>query len=584
MSDSSWQQAVLREIGASRRGLQVLDATPSGPAQGTWGADAPPRPAQERAPAASVPPQVAQAAGPPEPQAAPAQPAQPVPPVQPVPPAQPDVPAPVPEAPPFPQVAQVSQDVQDAPAPLLPEPPAPAPAAPDPVPSPQVQQQAAHQPTAQQPTAQQAAQAAQAAQQQALQEQQAAAQPQAAAQQAAAQTQQQADPFAQQGADVPAEAQQQADPLVHSDFDWEAAVNPVLGAVQPAGDQAAQQAQPGQRTGQQAAWPDQAAAAAQQAAQPVMPGQPAGAGQAAPGQQIPPADLVRRNQHGDALARRVGRGVLKAVGGGAREARLLAAFSELMQRSVASSRQIAVASVRGGAGKTTMAALVATELARHRTDRVLAADADAELGSLPLRLGVRSQLSLFDLAGQKPQSFEEAARFLTRTPDGLWVLSSTRGGRIAGEFTLETFETALSAVSRYVAATVVDCGAGILTEVNRGVIAGSHGLVLVTPGTVDGALSARGALEWFVSNDQQDVLRRTVIAMVSHAPQVGADLQRAHQMLAAWGLPVVAVPYDRHLATGSSLDLGRVSAAARMAGIQVVHEVFARSLGAGVAR
>ncbi|KAB2364766.1 AAA family ATPase, partial [Actinomadura montaniterrae] len=317
--------------------------------------------------------------------------------------------------------------------------------------------------------------------------------------------------------------------------------------------------------------------------QPVMPGQPAGPGQA-PGQQIPPADLVRRNQHGDALARRVGRGVLKAVGGGAREARLLAAFAELMQRSVASSRQIAVASVRGGAGKTTMAALVATELARHRTDRVLAADADAELGSLPLRLGVRSQLSLFDLAGQKPQSFEEAARFLTRTPDGLWVLSSTRGGRIAGEFTLETFETALSAVSRYVAATVVDCGAGILTEVNRGVIAGSHGLVLVTPGTVDGALSARGALEWFVSNDQQDVLRRTVIAMVSHAPQVGADLQRAHQMLTAWGLPVVAVPYDRHLATGSSLDLGRVSAAARMAGIQVVHEVFARSLGAGVAR
>jgi MinD-like ATPase involved in chromosome partitioning or flagellar assembly len=276
--------------------------------------------------------------------------------------------------------------------------------------------------------------------------------------------------------------------------------------------------------------------------------------------------------------------VLKAVGGGAREARLLAAFAEMMQRSVPSSRQIAVASVRGGAGKTTMAALIATELARHRADRVLAADADAELGSLPLRLGVRSQLSLFDLAAQRPQSFEEAARFLTRTPEGLWVLSSTRGGRIAGEFTLETFEAAVSAVSRYVAATVVDCGAGILTEVNRGVITGSHGLVLVTPGTVDGALSARGALEWFVSNDQQDVLRRTVIAMVSHAPQVGADLQRAHQMLSAWGLPVVAVPYDRHLATGSSLELGRVSAAARMAGIQVVHEVFARSLGAGVAR
>ncbi|MEU6750973.1 hypothetical protein ABZ914_32560 [Spirillospora sp. NPDC046719] len=596
MSDSSWQQAVLREIGVSRRGLQVLDATPSAPAQGTWGADAPPRPAQERAPAASVPAQVTQAARP-EPQPAPVQAAQPAQPVQ----AAPEAPPPVPEAPPFPQVADASQAVQDESAPLLPEPPAPEPVAPEPVapepvPSPQIQQQAAAQQPVQQPAFQEQAfqdQAAQqaAAQQQAVTQQQAAPhQPMQPAAQPPQQPPQQAEQqptqqTMQQAVDVPAETQQQIDPLVHSDFDWEAAVNPVLGAVQPAADQAAQQ---GQRAGQQGAWPDPAAAAQQAAqpaapVQPVMPGQPAGPGQV-PGQEIPPADLVRRNQHGDALARRVGRGVLKAVGGGAREARLLAAFGELMQRSVPSSRQIAVASVRGGAGKTTMAALVATELARHRADRVLAADADAELGSLPLRLGVRSQLSLFELAAQNPQSFEEAARFLTRTPDGLWVLSSTRGGRIAGEFTLETFETALSAVSRYVAATVVDCGAGILTEVNRGVIAGSHGLVLVTPGTVDGALSARGALEWFVSNDQQDVLRRTVIAMVSHAPQVGADLQRAHQMLAAWGLPVVAVPYDRHLATGSSLELGRVSAAARMAGIQVVHEVFARSLGAGVAR
>ncbi|OLT30286.1 hypothetical protein BJF79_39135 [Actinomadura sp. CNU-125] len=109
-------------------------------------------------------------------------------------------------------------------------------------------------------------------------------------------------------------------------------------------------------------------------------------------------------------------------------------------------------------------------------------------------------------------------------------------------------------------------------------IATSHALVLVTPGTVDGALSARGALEWFAANNQQDILPRTVIAMVSHAPQVGADLHRAHEMLTAWGLPVVSVPYDRHLATGSSLDLSKVSGAARTAITHVVREAFSRSL------
>ncbi|MFS2295699.1 MAG: MinD/ParA family protein [Actinomadura sp.] len=367
-------------------------------------------------------------------------------------------------------------------------------------------------------------------------------------------------------AQPPDAAPEQPEPAPQPDFDWAAAVNPLIGvdasetpaADGPAAEQAAAHAPASAES----------PAAAPGTAEPGVPAPP-----------IPAEELVRKNQHGDPLARRLGQGFRRAVGGGSRDAREMAAFSELMQRQVPSTRQIAVASVRGGAGKTTMAALVATELARHRPDRVLAADADAELGSLPLRLGVRPQLSLFDLAGQNPRSFEEAARFLSRTTEGLFVLSSTRGGRIAGEFTLDTFQDALSQVARYVGAAVIDCGAGILTELNRGVIAASHGLVLVTPATVDGALSARGALEWYAGNDQSGLLRRTVIAMVSHAPQVGADLQRAHQMLAAWGLPVVFVPYDRHLATGGSLDQTKISAAARTSVIRIVHEVFGRSLG-----
>ncbi|WP_243711454.1 MinD/ParA family protein [Actinomadura sp. KC216] len=373
--------------------------------------------------------------------------------------------------------------------------------------------------------------------------------------------------MAGEAAEQPTDAPPEPQAAPPAEFDWAAAVNPLIGVDTSEAPLAEQVG-----THQPAAPPPEAAA-------PVpAPGQvgPAGAGQP-----IPAEELVRKHQHGDPLARRMGRSVRKAVGGGTREARDMAAFVELMQRPVPSTRQIAVASVRGGAGKTTMAALVSTELARHRRDRVLAADADAELGSLPLRLGVRPQLSLFDLAGQNPRSFEEAARFLAPTPEGLLVLSSTRGGRIAGEFTLEMFQNAVSQVARYVGTTVIDCGAGILTELNRGVVAASHGLVLVTPGTVDGALSARGALEWYAANNQRDLLARTVIAMVSHAPQVGADLQRAQQMLAAWGLPVVPVPYDRHLATGGSLNMSMVSAAARAAVTQIVHEVFARSLGAG---
>ncbi|WP_309237547.1 MinD/ParA family protein [Actinomadura sp. BRA 177] len=294
---------------------------------------------------------------------------------------------------------------------------------------------------------------------------------------------------------------------------------------------------------------------------------------------MPAADeFVRKNQHGDALVRRMGRGVRKAVGASG-QIRSQAEISEYLRRPVSGFRQITVVSVRGGAGKTTVAALIATELARHRPDRVLAMDADAELGSLPLRLGVRSELSLFELAAQQPRTFEEAARYMQQTREGLWVLAATRGGRITGEFDFDTFQSAFSAVSRYISTAVTDCSAGILTDLHRGILGQSHSVVLVTPGTVDGALSARGALEWFSQGGQQRLLPRTVIAMVSHAPQIGADLNRATQMLTAWGTPVVHVPYDRHIATGGAVDVSLLGEGTQAAVGRIACEAFARSLG-----
>ncbi|POM26837.1 CobQ/CobB/MinD/ParA nucleotide binding domain protein [Actinomadura rubteroloni] len=366
----------------------------------------------------------------------------------------------------------------------------------------------------------------------------------------------------------PASAPQPAvPPLYNPDFDPEMAVAPTVGGA------------PG-------APPPDAGSDEPESPVPSAPRQ----APAQPQQQhggVPMADdLVRKNQHGDPLMRRFGRAARKAVGAtGPQDPATQAEIAALLQRAVPSYRQIAVASVRGGAGKTSMAALLATELARHRADRVIAMDADAELGSLPLRLGVRPEQSLFDLAARQPRTFDEAAQFLARTEAGLWVLSSTRGGRIAGEFTIETFQAALAAISRYFAAAVVDCGAGILTELHRGILGQTHGLVLVTPATADGALSARGALEWFAGNGQQALLSRTVIAMVTHAPQVGADLERAREMLAAWGLPIVLVPYDRHLAAGGSLDMTKIGEATRPAAGLIASEAFARALGGvGVVR
>jgi MinD-like ATPase involved in chromosome partitioning or flagellar assembly len=312
---------------------------------------------------------------------------------------------------------------------------------------------------------------------------------------------------------------------------------------------------------------------------PQPPPQQAPPYRAAPPQQGPsPHDLVRRTAHGDPLVRRMSRGVRRAVGAGASdEVRRTADVEQTLSRPVPSCRQIAVTSIRGGAGKTTVAGLTATVIAQYRQDRVLAIDADSGLGSLPLRLGVRTDRSLHDLAASRPRGFDEAARFLGRTADGLWVLSGTAGGRITHELDLGTFRTAAGTMSRYFSAFVVDCGAGLLPELQRGILSDAHAQVMVTPGTVDGALSARGALEWQARNGYQHLLTRTVVAFVTHTPHVDADLTRGAQLLSGGGMPVVHMPYDRHLATGTAVESARIGQETRAAAIRVALEAFARA-------
>ncbi|MFJ8614473.1 EsaB/YukD family protein [Streptomyces clavifer] len=94
--------------------------------------------------------------------------------------------------------------------------------------------------------------------------------------------------------------------------------------------------------------------------------------------------------------------VARAVGGSRRivsSAAARAVFeitrtAQLLQQPVTTGRQTAVktavTSIRGGAGKSTGTVLLGTTYAHYRQDPVLLVEADPALGSLPLRLGVRS--------------------------------------------------------------------------------------------------------------------------------------------------------------------------------------------------
>jgi MinD-like ATPase involved in chromosome partitioning or flagellar assembly len=355
-----------------------------------------------------------------------------------------------------------------------------------------------------------------------------------------------------------------------------APAQPMLGQQQPPEPHPADQPQPGAVVQQTIGQPEASSA------QGALLGAPA---HVPPGHNHPPvlvgappdaSALVRRAKHGDPLVRRVRRGVRRVVGAhAAQDVRGLQETGAKLGQPVATCRQIAFTSIRGGAGKTTVASLVAQTISQHRDGRTLAIDADPNLGSLALRLGARNERNHREIADSLPRSWEDAEAFLSRTGDRLWVASATTGRRVQGELQLPAFRTALGGLSRYFSAAVIDCGAGLITELHRGVLESAHGQVLVTPGTVDGALSTRGALDWFQENGFGPLLSRTVVALVSHTPHGDADIDKAAEMLG--DLPVIHLPYDRHLAAGNVIDPLLLSTGSRLAATQIATEAFDRS-------
>jgi MinD-like ATPase involved in chromosome partitioning or flagellar assembly len=281
-------------------------------------------------------------------------------------------------------------------------------------------------------------------------------------------------------------------------------------------------------------------------------------------------DLLKSQRHGDPLLRRLDRRV-RSLGSGARDARAMVGVNDRLAQPVTASRRIAVVSIRGGAGKSTVAALVGSALAAHREDRVLLVDADPDLGSLGLRLSAASPVST-RVFGERPPllaDIADAERYLGRTAGRAWILT---GGFRSGDrsrLDLTGYRNAMGALARFFAVTVTDAGAG-LSNLNQGMLAVSHAVVLVTPATVDGVLSAGEAMQWLAAGPLAPLTRRTTVVLTGLSPESSVvDLDRATRALTGAGAEVVALPFDRHLAVGAAIDPFLLGSTTRSAAMRV---------------
>ncbi|MCW7946443.1 ATPase [Streptomyces hygroscopicus] len=280
-------------------------------------------------------------------------------------------------------------------------------------------------------------------------------------------------------------------------------------------------------------------------------------------------------RHGEPFTARALRAVRRTVSSSAaQEVAEAGATAEVLQQAVTTGRQIAVTSIRGGAGKTTVAALLGTTYAHYRHDPTLIVEADPALGSLPLRLGAETlRWTTADVAGivQPQMSLLDVTGYLVQLPDNAWLLPGSQG-QIGAMLDTRAYEKVMVSLRRYFGVSVVDCET-LPAEVARVALSAAQARVLTAPATLEGISSTYAVLEW-MRGLPRHIIDTTVVALTETVPHTGLDAGKAAGTLKATGARVRVLPYDRHLASGGTIRTELLAHTTRQAATRLAAEVF----------
>ncbi|MFI0501491.1 hypothetical protein ACH3WN_01275 [Streptomyces albogriseolus] len=282
--------------------------------------------------------------------------------------------------------------------------------------------------------------------------------------------------------------------------------------------------------------------------------------------------------HGDSVPRRTGRALRKLTSSVSQDVAEQTRIARALQQSVTTGRVVAVTSIRGGVGKSTVSALLGRTLNHYRHDPVLTLEADTALGTLPVRMGADAvRWTVTDLAPVLHPSMKltDVTGYLVPVSDGGWLLPASRG-QVGPPLDMTAYRKVTLALRRYFAVTVADCET-LPGEVARTAMDTAHARVVVAPTTAEGVGATRQVLDW-LARLPHSALATTVVALVSNTPDTLLDDKAAAGHLKESGVTVVTVPYDRHLAGGGPIRTDLLAHATRQAVLRLAAEVMGRAV------
>ncbi|MDN5857782.1 MAG: MinD/ParA family protein [Pseudonocardia sp.] len=221
--------------------------------------------------------------------------------------------------------------------------------------------------------------------------------------------------------------------------------------------------------------------------------------------------------------------------------------------------RIAVLSVKGGVGKTTVAAMLGLTFAELRGDRVVTIDANPDLGTLADRLTgdteVGMQHLLDFLSDRQAFAISDIEHFVSAS-GRLHVLAGSQEPCHGSAFTPDEYTDAVEALSSCYNVLVIDTGTGLSHAALAGVLATAHGVVIVGEPTVDAASRASMTLEWLAGSGHAQLAASAIVVMSQDrgSSEIDENVIREH-FCPPRCAAVVEIPADPHLGNGGRIDM-----------------------------
>lgn len=235
-------------------------------------------------------------------------------------------------------------------------------------------------------------------------------------------------------------------------------------------------------------------------------------------------------------------------------------------------RYVPVLSRKGGVGKTTITTLLGLTLADIREDRVIAVDANPDRGTLSDRSPGRADFTARHLVKDRfrVDSFSELSNYVARDGSRLDILASDTDPAVAHAFDESDYRAVTEILDKYYSIVLTDSGTGMVHSVMNGTLDKADGVVLVSGGSVDEARLASETLSWLEAHGRSDLVAKAIVVInMSAGEGTLVNVDEIEDHFKSRVRTVVRIPYDRHLAEGSRIELAKLRPATRSAAVEL---------------